>query len=78
MFTIEHDFEATVITLIDEGTPHLQPDITINAFEDCITLDQVDPLTDQVQRVTFSMTQLQELASALDLPEGSYKLEPDR
>ena len=24
MFTIEHDFDATVITLVDEGSPHLE------------------------------------------------------
>lgn len=74
MFTIEHDFEATVITLIDEGTPFLQGDITINAFQDCVTIEQVDPQTDRLQRITISMTQLQELQSALNLPEGSYRI----
>ncbi|AML50038.1 MULTISPECIES: hypothetical protein [Falsihalocynthiibacter] len=77
MFTIEHDFEATIITLIDEGTPFLQGDITINAFQDCITVEQVDPQTDRLQRITISMTQLQELQSALNLPEGSYRVAED-
>ena len=34
MFTIEHEFDATVVTLIDEAAPHRQEDITITAFED--------------------------------------------
>ena len=74
MFTIEHDFDATVVTLIDEGKTPLQEDITINAFEDCVTLEQYDARLDVVQKITFSLSQLEELAAALDLPEGIYKL----
>jgi hypothetical protein len=75
MFTIEHDFDATVITLIDEGHEGLQEDITILAFEDCVTLEQLDPLTEEPVRITLSMAQLRDLAAALDLPEGSYRIE---
>lgn len=75
MFTIEHEFDSTVITLVDEGRPHLNEDVTINAFEDCITLEQMDPVTDRLQRVTLSLRQVSDLAAALDLPEGSYRLE---
>lgn len=76
MFTIEHDFDATVVTLIDEGKAPLQEDITINAFEDCVTVEQYDARLDVVQKITFSLSQLEELAAALDLPEGVYKLRP--
>lgn len=76
MFTIEHEFDATVITLVDEGDGlALQEDVVINAFEDCVTLDQLDPRTDEVMQVTLSMGQIRDLAAALDLPEGSYRLE---
>ena len=78
MFTIEHDFDATVITLVDEGeegVSHLKEDVTINAFEDCVTIEQLEPTTDRVQVVTLSMAQLQDLAAALDLPEGVYRME---
>lgn len=75
MFTIEHDFDATVITLIDEGHEGLQEDITINAFDDCITLEQLHPITEEPMVITLSMTQLRDLAAALDLPEGSYRLQ---
>ena len=75
MFTIEHEFDATVITLIDEGHEGLQEDITINAFDDCITLEQLHPITEEPMVITLSMTQLRDLAAALDLPEGSYRLQ---
>jgi len=76
MFTIEHDFDATVVTLVDEGAPHLQEDVTIQAFEDCVTIEQLDARQDRVQKITLSMTQLRDLAAALDLPEGVYQLRP--
>jgi hypothetical protein len=76
MFTIEHEFDATVITLVDEGEDGpLLEDIIINAFEDCVTIEQVDPQTDEVLRITLSTTQIRDLAAALNLPEGSYRLE---
>jgi len=76
MFTIEHDFDATVITLVDEGRAPLTEDVTINAFEECVTLEQLDPRTDRVHTVTLSMRQLQDLRAAMNLPEGVYRLRP--
>ena len=73
MFTIEHEFDATVVTLVDEGKGPLQDDITINAFEDCVTVEQYDPDTEHTHRITLSLTQLYDLAAALDLPEGVYR-----
>ena len=74
MFTIEHEFDATVITLMDEGAAPLQEDITINSFAECVTIEQWDPRTDRVQKITLSPEQLRDLAAALDLPEGVYAL----
>ncbi|EBA13038.1 hypothetical protein [Roseobacter sp. CCS2] len=74
MFTIEHDYDATVVTLVDEGTAPLKEDVIINAFDDCVTIAQVDPRTDEVVRITLSLTQLRDLEAALDLPEGIYQL----
>lgn len=74
MFTIEHDFDATVITLMDEGTPRLQEDVTVHAFEDCVTVEQYDPREDRVQRITLSLAQVRDLGAALNLPEGMYRL----
>ncbi|MGX9356094.1 hypothetical protein ACS3SW_13325 [Roseobacteraceae bacterium S113] len=72
MFSIEHEFDATVVTLVDEGTAPLQEDITVNSFEECITVEQYDPRTDQVYKITFSMSQMKDLAAAISLPEGVY------
>lgn len=76
MFTIEHEFDATVITLVDDGDElPLVEDVTILAFEDCVTVEQVDPQTDEVTRITLSLSQIRDLAAALNLPEGSYRIE---
>ncbi len=77
MFTIEHEFDATVITLLDEGSAPLQEDVTINSFAECITIEQYDPRTDKMQLITLSQQQLRDLSVALDLPEGVYQLRDD-
>lgn len=78
MFTIEHEFDATVITLVDEGPGYLQEDVTIAAFEDCVTIEQTDPRSDTTLRLTLSMGQIADLAAALNLPEGSYRISPSK
>lgn len=78
MFSIEHEFDASVITLMDEGSTALQEDVVINAFAECITVEQYDPRTDRVNKITLSIAQLDDLAMALDLPEGVYRLKDDK
>ncbi|WP_010138570.1 hypothetical protein [Oceanicola sp. S124] len=73
MFTIEHEFDCTIVTLVDDGSVPLQEDVVINAFEECITVEQYDARTDQMQKITLSMAQLRDLAAALNLPEGTYQ-----
>ena len=75
MFTIEHEFDATVITLVDEGSASLQEDVIIEAYEDCVVIEQLDPRSDEPMRLTLSMVQVADLAAALNLPEGSYRIE---
>jgi mitochondrial fission protein ELM1 len=78
MFTIEHDFDATVITLIDEAEPNTRPlneDVVIMNFDDRIVIEQMNPDGDEVVSVVLSMHQLTELRLALNLPEGNYRLE---
>ena len=74
MFTIEHDFDATVITLVDEGAAPLAEDVIVEAYEDCIILEQLDAETDLPLRITLSIRQANDLAAALNLPEGIYRL----
>lgn len=76
MFTIEHEFDATVITLVDEGESPLREDVTLHAFADLITIEQWDARTDSVRKITLSPNQLRDLAAALNLPEGIYHSAP--
>ncbi len=74
MFTIEHDFDATVVTLVDEGTAPLKEDVIINAHDDCVTINQWDPRINSTVQITLTLSQLRDLEAALDLPEGIYQL----
>ncbi|MDA9980033.1 hypothetical protein N9E38_01185 [Yoonia sp.] len=74
MFTIEHEYDATVVTLVDEGKAPLKEDVIVNAFDDCVTINQWDPRTNTSVQVTLSLSQLRDLEAALDLPEGVYRL----
>jgi hypothetical protein len=40
-----------------------------------VTVEQFDPRRDEVVKITLSNAQVRELAAALNLPEGSYRLE---
>ena len=72
MFSIEHEFDRTVITILDEGSKKLTEDITVANFEECTTLEQYDPINDCINKITFSNSQISDLAAAIKLPEGFY------
>lgn len=74
VFTVEHEFDASVVTLIDEGEKPLKDDVVIAVFEDCITVTQHDRRTDRTATITLSLAQARDLQAALNLPEGSYRL----
>lgn len=77
MFSIEHEFDSTIVTLVDDGDVPLQEDVVINSFEECVTIEQYDPRTDTTQKITLSMAQLRDLGAALNLPEGVYSIRPE-
>ena len=75
MFSVEHEFDATVVTLVDEGGTPLQEDVVVSTFAECITVEQFDARTDTTQKVTLSIRQMRDLIAAVGLPEGVYKRE---
>lgn len=75
MFSVEHEFDATVVTLVDEGGTPLQEDVVVSTFAECITVEQYDARTDTTQKVTLSIRQMRDLIAAVGLPEGVYKRE---
>ena len=62
------------MTLVDEGQTHLQEDVIVNTFDDCVTVSQFDTRLNEVRTITLSLAQVRDLAAALDLPEGAYQL----
>lgn len=76
MFTIEHLFDATEVTLVDEGDAALREDVKIRVTEDYVSVEQFDAMHDETKVVSLSMSQLRDLQAALNLPEGSYRLKP--
>ncbi|KPP83334.1 MAG: hypothetical protein HLUCCO07_12725 [Rhodobacteraceae bacterium HLUCCO07] len=76
MFSIEHEFDSTVVTLVDQGPAPLQEDVIVNAFAECVTVEQYDPRIDKTHKITLSMQQVRDLGAALNLPEGVYTLPP--
>ncbi|WGW05121.1 hypothetical protein [Tropicibacter oceani] len=77
MFSIEHEFDATIVTLVDEGEAPLQEDVIVSSFAECLTVEQYDARTDRTDKVTLSITQLNDLIAALTLPEGVYTRRTD-
>ena len=73
MFTIEHNFDAAVISLVDEGQAEPQEDVIVHAFAECITVEQFDPRLDHAIKITRSITQMRDFAAVLDLPKGIYR-----
>lgn len=74
MFTVEHEFDASVVTLVDEGASPLREDVTIAVFAECVTVTQYDPRADRDVTITLSLLQARDLGAALNVPEGSYRL----
>ena len=72
MFSIEHEFDCTIITILDEGGKQLTEDITVTNFEECTTLEPYDPISECINKITFSNSQISDLVAAIKLPEGFY------
>ena len=72
MFTVEHEFESTIITLVDDVASDRKEDIKITILDDKYVVEQIDGQTDEVKSICFSLNQIRSLAASLTLPEGAY------
>lgn len=76
MFTIEHEFDATIITLVDDASAHREEDVRIALSEENVVVEQFDEASGEVSRITLSMAQLSDLLASVNLPEGAYSKKP--
>jgi hypothetical protein len=76
MLTIEHEFKATIITLMDDVAAHREPDVRIALHEDGVSIEQEDEQTGKVARIALSQAQLSDLIASANLPEGAYVKAP--
>ena len=75
MFSIEHEFDATVITLIDETDPNSGPlneDVVIQTFDDRVIVEQFDPDSGELAQIILTIEQLEELREALALEGDAF------
>jgi hypothetical protein len=70
MFTIEHEFESTVITTLDQEGEH--EDVEIHLDAESIFIRQWSEELQTFDLIELSMQQLNDIITAVDLPEGAY------
>ena len=70
MFTIEHEFESTVITTLDQEGQH--EDVEIHLDAESIFIRQWSEELQTFDLIELSMQQLKDIITAVDLPEGAY------
>jgi len=71
MFTIEHEFDHTVITVLDDTGDH--EDLEVQFDEHTVFLRQWDEVLGLFHVIEVSLTQFEELIAALNKPEGAYR-----
>jgi hypothetical protein len=73
MFTIEDEFAATKITLIDETDPETHADVVIEIAAEGVLIRQFNIEANLPDEITLSLSQLADLKAAINLPAGSYQ-----
>jgi hypothetical protein len=70
MFTIEMDYDCTVITSLDDGGHY--EDLEVALDETSVFIAQLIPGSDRRQVLEISIQQLKDILVAMDLPSGTY------
>ena len=72
MFSVEHKFSKTRITLIDEGSTSLQEDVILDLDDEGAKITKYDERTGEDVTINLSRVQINDLISALHCPEGVF------
>lgn len=72
MFSVEHKFETTTVTLMDEGSADLREDVIFDLHANGARIEQLDPVTGALKIIDLSAEQIESLLAAVDAPEGVY------
>lgn len=70
MFSVEHEFDSTTITVLDDSGE--QEDVAVILFDDVIYIRQFVEDTDLASIVTLSPQMFEELVEAYNRGEGSF------
>lgn len=70
MFTIEHDYDCTVITSLDDGGNY--EDVEVALDETSVFIAQFIPGSNKRQVLELSFQQLKDILVSMDLPSGAY------
>jgi hypothetical protein len=70
MYTVEHEFNGTVITTLDQNCK--QEDVEVHLDEQSVFFRQWSEEIQGYDLIEMSMQQLKDIVSALNSPEGAY------
>lgn len=72
MYTVEHDFDETRITILDDSGDIESEDVEVILADDHVCIRQWDTELDMPSLVIFSAAMWDELLCAINSPEGAY------
>lgn len=72
MFSVEHEFDSTTVTVLDDGGE--EEDVAVILFDDVVYIRQYYEDTDMAAIISMTPKMFAELISAWNSPEGSYIL----
>lgn len=70
MFTVEHNFDATEVRVLDDSATH--EEIIISFMQDCVKIEQYNASSDIYTSVLMSPEQWDEILCAMQSPEGAF------
>jgi hypothetical protein len=72
MFSVEHEFDSTTITVLDDSGE--QEDVAVVLFDDIIYIRQYVEDTDLASIITMTPKMFEEIMVAWNKSDGSYQL----